>query len=177
MVCFYDPGVVGMCGGRQEDLYSSLGQPALTNYRTSGSGRPGFKKKKKSMWRAVEEKKKDLSVPHTQTCVYSTAQHNQYTQNWNFAVRKQQKESNIPMVHHGHTYFSPITADLSSDQEVFLIVTCPESVLLMRNEEEVKSRLEVSFHLHLTKSPSLTAAVNHWGCIWYEPQGAGEILS
>lgn len=175
MVCFYDPGVVGMCGGRQEDPTAPLAsQPwQITELLVQGD----LVSKKKSMWRAVEEKKKDLSVPHTQTCVYSTAQHNQYTQNWNFAVRKQQKESNIPMVHHGHTYFSPITADLSSDQEVFLIVTCPESVLLMRNEEEVKSRLEVSFHLHLTKSPSLTATVNHWGCIWYEPQGAGEILS
>lgn len=65
------------------------------------------------------------------------------------------------MIHHGHTYFFPITADLSSDQEVFLIVTCPESVPLMRNEEDVKSRLEVSFHLYLTKSPSLTTTVNH----------------
>lgn len=165
-----------MCGGRQEDPTAPLASQPWQITELLVQGDLVSKKKKinvKSSWR----KKKDLSVPHTQTCVYSTAQHNQYTQNWNFAVRKQQKESNIPMVHHGHTYFSPITADLSSDQEVFLIVTCPESVLLMRNEEEVKSRLEVSFHLHLTKSLSLTAAVNHWGCIWYEPQGAGEILS
>lgn len=68
MVCFYNPGAGRYVWRETGGPYSSLGQPALTNYRTSGSGRPGFKKKKNQCEEQLNKKKK-------KTCLFLTLRH------------------------------------------------------------------------------------------------------